>query len=105
MDGVELISQERQRQIEIEGHTSKHDDENNCGGSLVLASVSYALDAVGTYAWDGVNNPSYYKKHAGYIWPWDVKWWKPTPNDPIRQLIKAGALIAAEIDRLQRKKA
>jgi hypothetical protein len=32
-------------------------------------------------------------------------WWKPsTPNDSIKQLVKAGALIAAEIDRLQRVK-
>ncbi|MEM5768085.1 MAG: hypothetical protein AAGU23_06610 [Bacillota bacterium] len=28
---------------------------------------------------------------------------KPTPDDRIRELKKAGALIAAEIDRLQRK--
>jgi len=32
----------------------------------------------------------------------DEKWFKPTPDDHIRQLTKAGALIAAEIDRLQR---
>lgn len=33
-------------------------------------------------------------------WPWDLKrHWKPTPGDPVRQLVKAGALIAAEIDR------
>jgi hypothetical protein len=37
-------------------------------------------------------------------WPkeWNVDWWKPS-DDPIRNLVKAGALIAAEIDRLQRK--
>lgn len=34
-------------------------------------------------------------------WPWDADAWKPT-QDPIRQLVKAGALIAAEIDRRQR---
>ena len=33
-------------------------------------------------------------------WPWNVVWWKPTPDDRIRELAKAGALIAAEIDRL-----
>ena len=36
-------------------------------------------------------------------WPWDMKWWKPSDEDPIRNLVKAGALIAAEIDRLQRR--
>jgi hypothetical protein len=27
-------------------------------------------------------------------------YWKPTPNDAVRQLVKAGALIAAAIDSL-----
>jgi hypothetical protein len=36
-----------------------------------------------------------------FDWPWDASWWKPS-NDPVRNLVKAGALIAAEIDRLQR---
>ena len=35
-----------------------------------------------------------------HIWPFDFKWLKRTPNDRIRELQKAGALIAAEIDRL-----
>ena len=35
-------------------------------------------------------------------WPWEKNWWKPS-DDKIRNLVKAGALIAAEIDRLQRK--
>ena len=35
-------------------------------------------------------------------WPksWDIIWWKPTPKDRVRELAKAGALIAAEIDRI-----
>jgi hypothetical protein len=37
------------------------------------------------------------------FWPWSKHWWKPTPNDRVRELVKAGALIAAEIDRLQAK--
>ena len=34
----------------------------------------------------------------------EVEGWKPTPDDRIKELAKAGALIAAEIDRLQRLK-
>ncbi|MEB3421767.1 hypothetical protein VK682_24660 [Salipiger manganoxidans] len=34
------------------------------------------------------------------LWPWDRKWWKPTT--PRRDLVKAGALIVAEIERLDR---
>lgn len=35
-------------------------------------------------------------------WPWEARFWKPCPDDRARELVKAGALIAAEIDRLQR---
>lgn len=35
-------------------------------------------------------------------WPWDEASWKPD-NDPVRTLVKAGALIAAEIDRELRR--
>jgi hypothetical protein len=34
------------------------------------------------------------------IWPWDRKWWKP--KDRRRDLVRAGALILAEIERLDR---
>jgi hypothetical protein len=33
-------------------------------------------------------------------WPWEGEWWKPS-TDPVRNLVKAGALIASEIDRLK----
>jgi hypothetical protein len=36
------------------------------------------------------------------LWPFFTRPWKPTPDNRIRELEKAGALIAAEIDRLQR---
>lgn len=89
MTGSELIAQERKRQITVEGWTPEHDDQHD-RGELVRASVCYALDA--HWARDGVPPD----------WPWDSKWWKPTPDDRVHELIKAGALIAAEIDRLQR---
>ena len=34
------------------------------------------------------------------IWPWEETWWKPASNNRIKDLVRAGALIAAEIDRL-----
>jgi hypothetical protein len=37
----------------------------------------------------------------GEFWPWSPDWFKPSP-DPIRDLVKVGALAAAEIDRIQR---
>lgn len=98
-DGVELISKERYRQERVEGWTPAHDD-GHADGTLTAAACCYA--ALARRQADGtIRTPA---DHIGAPsgWPWDWDWWKPT-DDPIRNLVKAGALIAAEIDRLQRK--
>lgn len=95
--GIELISEERTRQITSELWTPEHDDRH-CKFQLTLAAVSYAA-VVASPDEDGDENG---KVRPCYDWPWESKWWKPS-DDPIRNLVKAGALIAAEIDRLQRK--
>lgn len=82
MTGTELIAAERQRQINAEGWTPEHDAEHD-GGELVDAAACYLVPRLA---------------HA--YWPWSRDWWKPTPDDRVRELVKAGALIAAEIDRL-----
>lgn len=98
--GVALIAAERRRQVEAEGWTSEHDDEHR-DGSLAVAAACYATQAnQGLY-----ENGRKAREAILAYWPWDAKWWKPTPDDRIRELVKAGALIAAEIDRLQRKAA
>jgi hypothetical protein len=84
--GWERIRDERLRQIRSEGWTPEHDDEH-AEGDLYEAAIAYLL-AVG----EPLDNP------PPDVWPWDASWWKPTA-DPIRQLAKAGALVAAEIDR------
>lgn len=91
--GIELIAEERQRQIEIEGWTSEHDATTNENEQLALAALCYAMPHLnrGDFGW---NTPE--------LWPWSFSWWKPSPNDRVKELTKAGALIAAEIDRLQR---
>ena len=98
--GAGLIAEERQRQINIEKWTPEHDDEHVMG-QLAIAAACYAE----------VSSLTVRARRAGrYLsipneilsrWPWSTKWWKPS-SDPIRNLVKAGALIAAEIDRLQR---
>ena len=100
MTGIEAIAAERRRQIESEGWTPKHDDQY-LEGELVQAAACYAgwaADAMkpNLYrsAWVTPNN-----------WPWDDSWWKPGDGSReacVRSLEKAGALIAAEIDRLKR---
>lgn len=101
-DGVSLILKERVRQIEKEKWSSENDDRN---GGLVKAAVCYALpegSRNGTlFLGKGISINVDFKSH---FWPWSAAWWKPTPDNRIKELAKAGALIAAEIDRLQRLK-
>ena len=96
MTGIELIAVERQRQIAVEGWTPEHDDEHDAG-QLSEAAACYADLA----AYQGSHVDSPIDKRPPMGWPWSPDWWKPSP-DLIRNLVKAGALIAAEIDRLQR---
>jgi hypothetical protein len=80
---------ERQRQVTAEGWTPEHDDEH-ANGDLALAAAWYAASAGGVPWSDDV--PSF--------WPWADQWWKPTT--PRRDLVKARALIIAEIERIDR---
>jgi hypothetical protein len=95
--GIELIAEERARQISKEGWDAGHDDEHD-EGELARAAACYALP-YSIREWAGRMAGTY----RSNLWPWDSKWWKPCPDDRIRELTKAGALIAAEIDRLNRQ--
>lgn len=94
-DALRDILAERQRQIEAEGwapeHDDKHDDE-----ALAKAAACYALGTTRAYNHRG-------ERVSRSFWPWDLRWWKP--SDRRRDLVKAGALIVAEIERLDRAKA
>lgn len=97
--GIEHIAEERQRQIEVEGWTKEHDAEHT-NDSLALAAVCYAIPSeLRHYSYCPLR-----KERVPDFWPWDKEWWKPCPEDRIRELTKAGALIAAEIDRLKAQK-
>ena len=85
--GVELIAAERERQIKEEGWTPKHDTQHT-NGELAKAAVCYAL-------------PDRLPEVIPLVWPWSDELFKATPDDRIRELSKDGALIDAEIDRLQ----
>ncbi len=89
--GAELIAAERQRQIDVEGWTPEHDDKHH-QGEMADAAACYALRSYEPVRGD---------EKPKSMWPWAPEWWKPS-DDPVRNLVKAGALIAAEIDRLQR---
>ena len=93
--GAELIYAERQRQIEKEGWTAERDDVVHADGGLAAAAVCYIKH-------DGEWPFPLRSDRSPLGWPWDSEWWKP--KDRISNLVRAGALIAAEIDRLQRMK-
>lgn len=94
-DAARDVLAERRRQIEQEGWTLKHDDEHD-GGQLPMAAASYAVAA--SYASAGLFPMP--KGAPPTSWPWRKSWWKPTT--PRRDLVKAGALILAEIERIDR---
>lgn len=79
---------ERQRQKAVEGWTSEHDDAYQ-NSELADAAACYAINAHN----QGLSTPAH--------WPWAPDWWKQ--SGPRRDLVKAGALILAEIERIDRQ--
>lgn len=92
MTVIDEIVAERKRQIEAEGFDSGHDDAEHSGRELAQAAGCYALWAGGFKHIINSGVPRY--------WPWSKSWWKP--KNPRRDLIRAAALIVAEIERLDR---
>jgi hypothetical protein len=100
--GIERIAEERQRQIEKEGWDASHDFRHK-HDELARAGATYALPA---------RLRKLFKNGKPVMFPFTVEWWKPAAHiehgkyydnaeERIRELEKAGALIAAEIDRIQ----
>jgi len=83
-NGIEIIAEERRRQIEEEGfHPTEdvilyRDDELAKAASVYAAPESVPFN----------------------VWPWNKSWLKLSPQNRIKDLAKAGALIAAQIDVL-----
>lgn len=89
--GIVDVLSERERQVVVEGWTPEHDDQH-CLGEMAAAAVCYAFEDI---------HPNWVKRGAqGCNWPWADEWWKP--RDRRRNLVKAAALIIAEIDRIDR---
>ena len=86
--GSELISEERLRQITTEGWSAEHDKQHDVMTFVRAAQAYLMIDK------DNITR-------AG-VWPWTGGFFKP--KDAIKDLTRAGALIAAAIDRLQMDK-
>jgi hypothetical protein len=112
--GVELIAAERGRQIVEEGYDVIHDDYHK-SGELSLAAIAYAAPtrifmseetATGVIFYDPF--PDGWRDKRQEYGDITLSRVLPDPDtytkeERIDLLVKAGALIAAEIDRLQNK--
>ena len=96
---IDEIETERRRQIETEGWSTDHDDTHS-SGELAYAAACYAAPTrifiSERRAGRGYEPFDVYQD----AWPWSDEWWKR--KDRRRDLIRAAALIVAEIERLDR---
>lgn len=111
LSGAERIAKERERQITEKGWTAEHDDEH-ADEHLLAAAICYAVNKAENHQGKIITG---FKEEGSYfsfttvirsrppIWPWDPKFDKREATDRMTSLAKAGALIAAEYDRLQRE--
>lgn len=100
-DAARDVLAERRRQVEAEGWTPEHDDEHG-DGSLAWAAVCYAMPEphrFGGCYWR-MERPG--PAIPPVAWPdsWHVRWWKP--KDRRSDLVRAAAMLLAEIERLDR---
>lgn len=102
--GVRLIGAERTRQVTEEGYDAEHDRDH--AEQLAHAAISYGAFAAVTVQ-QGYSREDALSRGGSIVpsmWPWSSHYWKPT-GDPVRDLVKAGALIAAAIDALEAARA
>lgn len=93
--GALIIAKERNRQIEKEGWDNDHDDDGDHDNSeLAIVGALYAFPPKIRHDFHLIEN--YYPD------TWLLEYFKASPKNRIKELRKAGALIAAEIDRLLR---
>lgn len=93
-DAARDVLAERRRQVEAEGWTPEHDDEH-ADASMAIAAAVYCLIDARPYTGLGMD-----AMRLTYHMNWDTGWLKR--SGPRRNLVKAGALILAEIERLDR---
>ncbi len=95
------IAAERTRQVTEEGYSGDHDDRHNAG-MLAAAAAYYAApkNLDGTLFTEG-DEESVHEAVAGWLWPWGPKC-PPKKYPRRRELVIAGALVIAEIERIDR---
>lgn len=95
---IDDILAERRRQVEAEGWHPPHDDAHRMG-ELAGAAACYAMHDL-SFTIQNIKLGHAVAMMVKDLWPWAASWWKPT--DRRRNLIKATALLIAEIERIDR---
>lgn len=101
-DCIREVTLERRRQIEALHYDTTHDDRHP-GGELVRAAICYASVSamVAAFRNGEARAADDTSKIAVPInWPFEPTYWRPRTMR--RNLIKAAALIIAEIERIDR---
>lgn len=102
MNVLDEIALERQHQSDL-GFNKGHDDQLH-NGALARAAAAYAWLA-GSPNYDASKSTIGVRSEKDYpfsIWPFDTSWWKPKGRR--KDLVRAAALIVAEIERIDREK-
>jgi len=95
ISGSDLIRIERLRQVTSEAYKPAGDVGH--ADALVSAATAYSINSLFLLVPGEADGYSADTPLAP--WPWAAEFWKPT-GDPVRDLVKAGALIAAALDAL-----
>jgi hypothetical protein len=97
------VLRERARQVRDIGFDDAHDDDHK-RAELTCAAVNYATAAAAMVIMGHTGrctlSAPFTRDRYNIGWPWDLKWWKPSTIR--RMLIKACAMLIAEIERLDR---
>lgn len=102
------IATERSRQVAELKRTRDYDDRTNTQGEMAKGAAMYAFASTCPDPKKAFNN---HGQTTGVVTIsvlhelWPLSWRAPTFESPRTMLVKAGALIVAEIERLDRKAA
>lgn len=95
---IDEIAAERKRQIEVEGYSPEHDDEHT-RAELARAAACYAL-MTSDIGREAIYLHGRWEDVLDLYWPFERDCMKL--GGPRRMLVKAAAMLVAEIERLDR---
>lgn len=97
---IKDVINERQRQVNQEFYSIENDDEYK-ENELVRAAACYTNNVVSRgWTYSESDLETYQSEEAPDFWPWDLDFWKP--KSPRKDLVRAAALLIAEIERIDR---